>query len=186
MHKLPYFLGVPAFSRAGHSSPSPHPALDDSTWPAGLSLLFRTRTQDSEATTLLILLFHCFLFKPKLSPPRSPNTASILNDWNPMGSLCPRPTCTWEGLAFWHIPQINSTPQPKSVEGFLGEILGVYTAHLQETTLYTLPLHTYVQPPDPFPGPAWVSHSCFWFSPPSTISRLPLPLPSNPSKTKAI
>lgn len=114
MHKLPYFLGVPDFSRAGHSSPSPHPALDDSTWPAGFSLLFRTRTQDREATTLLILLFHCFLFKPKLPPPRSPNTASILNDWNPMGSLCPQPTGTYLGglglLA--HPPdKFNSTAQ---------------------------------------------------------------------------
>lgn len=73
-----------------------------------------TWTQDTVRQGLPILLFYCFLFKPKVVPaPSHPHCSSYLG-WL-TGSLCPWPTCTWgKGGAqpFGTAPQINSAPQP--------------------------------------------------------------------------
>lgn len=71
--------GLQAFQELGRVD-QPRPALDDSTRPAGLSLLFRNVDPGhSEAMTLPILLFHCFLFKPKVVPiPSHPHCSFYL------------------------------------------------------------------------------------------------------------
>lgn len=71
--------GLQAFQELGRVD-QPRLTLDDSTRPAGLSLLFRNVDPGhSEAMTLPILLFHCFLFKPKVVPiPSHPHCSFYL------------------------------------------------------------------------------------------------------------
>ena len=119
------YLGIQALSRTGRSAPAPLPAWDIASGQPASHCLQERGPRTQWDTLSPILLFQCFLFKPKVAPLQ----LVFWIAWNPVGSLCPR-SMYLAGVSQKAPNKFNSTAQPPELKASWGKSKEIYIACL--------------------------------------------------------